>query len=240
MDEFQSLVVSVRGFQDRQLARPPTDVPAADGIDEVREAFVRFDSNGDGRMDASELDACLYTLGLPTTSDEAQQVLERYDIDRSGALELAEFRRLVDALRAFGAGERRPRAQAAPAALTVEAARSEPLPPARYPSEIGTETEAEIGATSDLPLPAAPMEGVEIVFARYDKDRSGDMDVIELKQALRALNMPVDTAEADQVLNAFDVDSSKRLELHEFRTLVERLRAFQQQGDSGEAGKAGD
>ena len=24
------------------------------------------------------------------------------------------------------------------------------------------------------------MEGVEIVFARYDKDRSGDMDVIEL------------------------------------------------------------
>ena len=84
------------------------------------------------------------------------------------------------------------------------------------------------------------MEGVEIVFARYDKDRSGDMDVIELKQALRALNMPVDTAEADQVLNAFDVDSSKRLELHEFRTLVERLRAFQQQGDSGEAGKAGD
>ena len=68
MDEFQSLVVSVRGFQDRQLARPPTDVPAADGIDEVREAFVRFDSNGDGRMDASELDACLYTLGMPTTS----------------------------------------------------------------------------------------------------------------------------------------------------------------------------
>ena len=58
------------------------------------------------------------------------------------------------------------------------------------------------------------------------------MDVIELKQALRALNVPVDTAEADQVLSAFGVDSSKRLELHEFRTLVERLRAFQQGGQA--------
>ena len=150
-------------LQDRQLARPPTDVPAADGIDEVREAFARFDGNGDGRMDASGLgrvplhprrDGVRRAAGPGRSTSTAR---------RARARRVPPACRCAARLRAGDDALARKRHRQPDGWLRWSPATG------RYPSEIGTETEAEIGATSDLPLPAAPMEGVEIVFARYDK-----------------------------------------------------------------------
>lgn len=63
---------------------------------------------------------------------------------------------------------------------------------------------------------------------RYDADRSGDLDLIELRTALIALGLRVDVPEAAAVLAKYDTDVSGRLELDAFARLVQQLRDFQQ------------
>ena len=67
------------------------------------------------------------------------------------------------------------------------------------------------------------------MFEQYDRDRSGDLDVGELKAALAKLGLPSDTSGAAEVFHKFDANRSGRLELEEFYRLVEQLRAFHRQ-----------
>jgi len=70
----------------------------------VRVAFSRFDVDGNGRLDAVEIKQALATLGMVASSSEAVAVLQKYDTDRSGGVELAEFAQLVNDLIAFQGG----------------------------------------------------------------------------------------------------------------------------------------
>ena len=74
---------------------------AADGAskDEVREAFVAFDTDGSGTIDASELASALNQLHIPTDNEQAKKVLDRFDTNGNGVLELAEFRKLAEEMR---------------------------------------------------------------------------------------------------------------------------------------------
>ena len=65
------------------------------GADAVRAAFQRFDVNRSGRLDYQELREALRTLGIDYTSGQAARVLQTYDTDASGLMELREFRSLV-------------------------------------------------------------------------------------------------------------------------------------------------
>lgn len=69
--------------------------------DETARVFLGFDHDRSGSIDARELVSALSSLGLQCDSRHAQQVLNRYDLDRSGVLELPEFRLLVDELKRF-------------------------------------------------------------------------------------------------------------------------------------------
>ena len=71
----------------------------------LQRAFNTYDYDGDGSLDVAELRDALNALGLETSSRQALQVLKRYDDDRSGALELGEFRALVAELREFTHGQ---------------------------------------------------------------------------------------------------------------------------------------
>ncbi|PRW33173.1 flagellar outer dynein arm light chain 5 [Chlorella sorokiniana] len=64
-------------------------------------AFVTFDRNSDGVIDADELRAALVTLGHPAPSDAAlQRMLETMDKDHSGAVEFEEFLQVIEAQKA--------------------------------------------------------------------------------------------------------------------------------------------
>ena len=78
--------------------------------------------------------------------------------------------------------------------------------------------------------PSSPAGDVRAVFARYDADRSSDIDRAELRTALNALGLSTDTAQAAAVLAKYDTDASGRLEYSEFKQLIEELRAFQARG----------
>ena len=64
-------------------------------------------------------------------------------------------------------------------------------------------------------------------FRRYDHNKSGDLDVLELADALRDLGVQTDSSQAKNVLDRYDSNRSGLLELNEFTTLVHELRRFQ-------------
>lgn len=65
----------------------PRDVFAA--------AFLEMDADGDGHLTPAELRAAMHKLGEALTPGEAERLIERYDRNGSGAIEIQE---LIEAL----------------------------------------------------------------------------------------------------------------------------------------------
>ena len=76
---------------------------------------------------------------------------------------------------------------------------------------------------------------VRAVFARYDGDRSGRIDHLELRRAIGALGLQTDASQAEAVLRKYDADGNGELDLAEFAQLVLDLEAFQ----AGNGGRGG-
>ena len=60
-----------------------------------REIFRRFDANGDGVLDPTEIRALAAHMGVNLASDAAEALLRRYDADKSGAIDVAELAPLI-------------------------------------------------------------------------------------------------------------------------------------------------
>ena len=114
LTEFARLVRDIQQFNTGQQQAPAQPPPApvarvpsaqevsAQGISqEVREAFVHFDADGSGHIDARELQAALVRLGLPATASETVAVMRQYDASQTKGLDLNEFNRLVLDARKF-------------------------------------------------------------------------------------------------------------------------------------------
>jgi Ca2+-binding EF-hand superfamily protein len=226
---------------------------------EVDAIFGRFDADESGDIDASELRQCLNHLGLRTDTDEASRILAKFDDDESGRLEFQEFKRLVGDLRTFQNTREGPGDSEGVGAAPAQAA-PPALPPPSRPAELPAPPRFEFSRPARPPLeplqPAAPKapavptapppplkaaastvgtgETVGAVFRRYDRDGSGDIDVNELREALPALGLPVDSAEAARVLAKYDQDHNKRLDKQEFRQLVKDLKRFQEHASTGD------
>ena len=163
-------------------------------IDDVERAFKKFDDDNSGAIDSKELMVALREVGIEVAEAVARKVLAGYDTDKSGVMELDEFRKVVIELRAY---------------------------------------QAEQAAKE----PAKPADDVEVVFLKFDANRSGDIDLKELGNALRELGIDLETSQAQQVLSTFDADKSGALQLAEFRKVVKTLRDFQARGEELPKGK---
>lgn len=62
---------------------------------DLREAFILFDVNRDGRITASELQLVLNFLGIPTSPSEVVQMIKDADCDGNGTVEFDEFLRMM-------------------------------------------------------------------------------------------------------------------------------------------------
>ena len=71
-------VAKVKSFTDEQ-------------IDEIREAFNLFDSDGSGAINYKELKAAMKALGFDTSKDEMEKIIKQVDADGSGQIEFPEF-----------------------------------------------------------------------------------------------------------------------------------------------------
>ncbi|GAQ84349.1 calmodulin [Klebsormidium nitens] len=65
-------------------------------IDGCREAFSRFDRDGSGTIDATELRATLEALGQKPTDEELFLMIAQVDEDNSGEIEFPEFLKVIE------------------------------------------------------------------------------------------------------------------------------------------------
>ena len=86
-----------------QQQKAPLPPPA----DDIEATFRAFDADESGDIDVGELSKAMTALGVATGTAQASAVMARYDADRSGGLQLPEFRALVTELRAFMQGKGR-------------------------------------------------------------------------------------------------------------------------------------
>ena len=100
-------------------------------------------------------------------------LLNKYDTDRSGSLELAEFRRLIKELRParMGHGSPHPHGEVHPSSMATGS----------HPSSSSSKQQHK-------------EEDIEATFRRFDADASGSIAVQELREALGALGIQVDVS----------------------------------------------
>ena len=64
-------------------------------IEEIREAFNLFDTDGSGSIDYKELKAAMRALGFETKKEEMQKIIDEIDADGSGEIEFPEFMQMM-------------------------------------------------------------------------------------------------------------------------------------------------
>lgn len=63
--------------------------------------IIAFDEDGDGYLNGEELLPALESLGLNIGSEQVEKILERFDVDNSGTIDLLELSSLVRTVKAF-------------------------------------------------------------------------------------------------------------------------------------------
>ena len=198
-------------------------VSGAEG--DVRAAFARFDANRSGRLDHRALRAALGALQLDASTTEAAALLSRLDRERERSgqgVELGEFAELVGQLRraaataAAGGGVGVPSHQGVAALTQALAARD---------GEIA-QLKRALQSHGQLAHSSVSHE-VQQAFGRFDTHRSGRLDVRELHAALQAVGLDASSGGAAALVAQHERGRAAALELVEFSTLVEQLRAMQ-------------
>lgn len=204
------------------------------GVIEVRAftALVRdiqllyaFDKDGSGTLSAEELVPALRSLGLETSARHARLILQAWDADNSGRLDLVEFASLVKSMQAFRKFDR-------DRSGTIEVSE---LRDALRMLGIRTGTDLadsllaryDVDGNGTIELHEFAILARDIaLFTQYDTDCNGVLDASELRPALRNLAGITDEAQARAILRAWDVDGSESLDIVEFSMLVRDLKVF--------------
>ena len=129
-----------------------------------RAAFDTYDRNHSGKLDHKELRKALASLGLNTDSEEAKELLAKYDEDQSGLMEFGEFQQLCDALTSLSLSDgtsRRPPASG----VGTEKEKTE------LPAQ--TRAQAETGLRSAMPFPLMTADPARLKPAIEAAKRAG-------------------------------------------------------------------
>ena len=204
-------------------------------VADVHAAFDRFDTNRSDRLDYKELRTALSSFGLSVDSTEARAILQQYDGDGNGLLDIDEFRRLVERLYDLN-GLDRSRAGAVTSPAVAAAGLDGGgvygacvgIGAAPRPASMGAAAGFSSSGGGGMGASSRWSESeVRAAFDRFDTNRSGRLDYKELRKALNALGgLSVDGQEATAILQQYDGDGNGLLDIDEFRRLVERLSAL--------------
>eukprot|EP00294_Goniomonas_avonlea_P014689 CAMPEP_0114554940 /NCGR_PEP_ID=MMETSP0114-20121206/8479_1 /TAXON_ID=31324 /ORGANISM="Goniomonas sp, Strain m" /LENGTH=161 /DNA_ID=CAMNT_0001740023 /DNA_START=88 /DNA_END=573 /DNA_ORIENTATION=+ len=64
-------------------------------MQELKEAFILFDTDGSGAIDAKELLAAVRSLGVSLTPSQVQGMIKEYDKDMTGEIDFNEFKEMM-------------------------------------------------------------------------------------------------------------------------------------------------
>ena len=190
----------------------------------VRLAFAAFDANRSGFLDYKELRKALRHYGLDCSSRESARVLAAYDDSPNGRMDL-----WGEASSDPDPPSRQDRCPRAPDRSLVDAP---PCVHVRHHTEFHrlvadlTRGVIRSAAAPSYDYSRIPQR-VRRAFSAFDANRSGYLDVRELRNALRHYGIDASARGAARVLASYDRHPDGRLDLAEFAQLVSDLDAGQ-------------
>jgi len=169
----------------------------------IEECFGHFDTDGDGKINASDMEIGMKSLGQfeQVGQEEVEELMRRFDDDNDGMITESEF------ISAFGTKKARRRKdtgegdESAVAPLTLVQKRVLEL-----------FTKAEKNGTS-----------LSSLFKSINKDETSDMTYSEFGDALRSLGGnfgELSNSETDELCESYDKDKNKVISLKEFKSWI--------------------
>mmetsp|Transcript_20812 Transcript_20812/g.53106 ORF Transcript_20812/g.53106 Transcript_20812/m.53106 type:complete len:565 (-) Transcript_20812:409-2103(-) len=222
VDEMRDELSQIQAMAGQAKARQNVK-KATQAVLHLTDTFDQLDRNASGSIDVAELRRGLHLLGMDSHSAQANAIIDRYTHDQSIDVKVfATLVRDIHTLLSFdkdGSG-------------TLDAAELKPAlkqlglePSDRNIEKIRSAWDADNSGMLDL-LEFTDLVRTLQTFQKYDKDNSGDIDVDELRPALRRLGVPADTEMTNAIIKWYDHDSSGRIELHEFAVLARDASVF--------------
>jgi Ca2+-binding EF-hand superfamily protein len=211
--------------------------------DEFDAAFYRVDKDKSGFIDVHELHSALGTLGIqPDSFQHTLEVMREFDKDKTGGLELKEFRSLArrmkeEMIAAEGIfkrfdknGDQRIGVMELCACLT-HLHLADNLDQAKAVMETFSVEKKATGTLSFDEFNKAvdrcrALKSHRETFRSYDANGDGTIDVAELLTMLLDLGLANSEVQARDVLQIFDIDGNRSLDVAEFIKLADSLAIF--------------
>jgi len=196
----------------------------------LSDAFNKYDYTGDGRLSYKEFGEAWRDLGLKASGDELRDAFNQVDMDKSGLVDVHEFKTAVkdnrltelnmnvlleamgvqlgtvaDRYKAFSATQARRRNQR----KTMEATLAERL------GECVGMLCSITGKPRDMQKAEAQREMRE-TFDKFDRNSSGELNLLEYKKAWKFLGKPGTDADMEAAFKGVDIDNSGYIEWDEF------------------------
>ena len=187
----------------------------------VRDIFLQFDDDDNGRIDVEEFRQAMYQMGFDGLDDALVAVFKSFDEDGSKSIDFREMHNLL--LRSARSHPHLP-------PLAVKAENAIRLRKARVQKKNANLMQGlSLDADTEEDVPDKLRQWmhknllrVRDVFAQLDDDGNGRCDKTEFRKALRELGCHAPTAALDALFRSFDADGSKAIEYRELHNLLVR------------------
>ena len=98
LTKMRRLITNLTGESSANLAAEEEGKTSEEKIAAMKEAFYKFDENGDGNITTSELGTVMNNLGKFPSEEELQTMINEVDVDKNGTIEFEEFVTLMKKL----------------------------------------------------------------------------------------------------------------------------------------------
>ena len=151
---------------------------AAEQVEEVREAFSLFDVDSSGAISYKELRACMKALGIKVDKDELKKMILEVDADQSGEIEFPEFLQMMTGKMASNDTKE----ETMKVYKMFDTDGSGAVSMSEF---VKTLERFGMHVAGQRPgIGGLPMDVVQSLFDKYDKDSSGQIDYKEFTAAL--------------------------------------------------------
>jgi Ca2+-binding EF-hand superfamily protein len=187
----------------------------------VRDVFLAFDDDDNGKIDRSEFHHALRTLGFDGLEESADALFNSFDVDGSKTIDYRELHHVL--LRSVRLHPHlKPMPTRARNAIALRAARLD-----KRDANLMQGLTLDVASEDEIPdrirgWMRKNLLRVRDVFAQLDDDDNGIVDRSEFRKALRELGCTAPGASVDAVFKSFDADGSKAIDYRELHDLLVR------------------
>ena len=170
-----------------------------DELEEIHKIFEGFDTNGNGDLDAMELQIALQVLDLESTDEEVENLLKEVDLDNNNTVDFSEFVAICAKARFPRLGE------------------------TTLGNLLITKAILECPGTLHRHFTPAELAEVKEIFKGFDENGNGVLEIIELEIALQVLGVDVESTKIQELVKEVDQNDDGLVNFAEFAAMVARV-----------------